>query len=91
MFNKIKVTSIAKLLNVSKGHTSEVITGLENEKIIKKGFVDLTNPYVKALKITININKIDAFLLLEIVKILKRKFFLLRNINFKCISFNNVL
>jgi len=55
---KIKVTEIARELAVSKGHVSEVISDLKKEGIVKKSMVDLTNPYVRALKIAININKI---------------------------------
>ncbi len=55
---KIKVTSVAQELGISKGHTSEIIDALEREKILRDKLADLKNPYVRSLKTAININKL---------------------------------
>jgi len=55
---EIKVTVIANELKVSKGHVSEAVKHLKNYGLIRKNKVDIGSPYVRSLKIAINISKI---------------------------------
>lgn len=56
--SEVSVTAISRELEISKGHVSEVISSLKQENIIRQGRVNLGNPYVRSLKIAINMNKI---------------------------------
>ncbi len=63
-----KVRELARLLNLSPAHVSRTLKTLERHKIIKNGSVDLSNPYVKALKIFFNIQKLTDSNVIRILK-----------------------
>lgn len=66
---KIKVRELAKQLKLSPAHISRTLKLLTKNNILKNNEVDLTNPYVKGLKIFFNIKKlIDK----EVIKKLKK-------------------
>ncbi|MDE1874269.1 MAG: nucleotidyltransferase domain-containing protein [Candidatus Micrarchaeota archaeon] len=67
---RVRVSRIAEKVGASKGHVSEVISGLKREGIIRKDMVDLKNPYVRSLKIAINVNKISRGGIIPILKTL---------------------
>lgn len=65
---KIKVRELAKRLRLSPAHVSRTLKILARSNIFKENIVDLSNPYVRALKIFFNIKKLHE----KIMKILKR-------------------
>ena len=65
---EVKVTAIAKELKLSKGHVSEAIKYLKAVGIIKGNKANLENPYVRSLKIAINMNKIIKFGIINKIK-----------------------
>ncbi|MEM5812055.1 MAG: nucleotidyltransferase domain-containing protein [Candidatus Aenigmatarchaeota archaeon] len=55
---KIKIRELAKLLKISPAYVSRTLKTLCKYKIIRNNRVDLSNPYVKGLKIFFNIKKL---------------------------------
>lgn len=56
--SRIKITAIATGLGAGKGHVSEIIRSLGEAGVVKHGMVDLGSPYVRSLKIAINMNRV---------------------------------
>ena len=54
----IRVRELARQLKLSPAHISNTLTAARKIGIIKNGKVDLSDPYVKALKIYLNIKRI---------------------------------
>jgi len=65
---KIKVRELARRLRLSPAHISRTLKILARSGVFKENMVDLSNPYVRALKIFFNIKKL---LEKNVVKILK--------------------
>jgi len=55
---KMKVRELAKLLKISPAHVSRTLKILAESDIIKNNEADLSNPYVRGLKIFFNIKKL---------------------------------
>jgi len=55
---RVKVTAIAKQLHVSKGHVSEVIKKLKKDGFIRDSVVNLEDPYIRSLKVAVNLSRI---------------------------------
>jgi len=55
---EIRVRELARQLKVSPAHVSKTLRILRKRDVLKDGKVDLSNPYVKALKIFFNIKKL---------------------------------
>jgi len=55
---EIRVRELARQLRVSPAHVSKTLKALRKHNVLKDGKVDLSNPYVKALKIFFNIKKL---------------------------------
>jgi len=65
---KVKVTAVAKQLHASKGHVSEVIKKLKEDGLIKDGVVNLGDPYVRSLRVTVNLSKIKESGIITAIK-----------------------
>lgn len=66
----LKVVEIAKAANTGKGYVSKTLKSLENDGLIEKGRIDVSNPRITAMKILINMNKIvDAGVIKKIGKL----------------------
>ena len=64
-----RVRELARLLKLSPAHISRTLKALDAYGIIEKGEVDLSNPYVRALKIFLNTKKlVDK----DVAKLLRR-------------------
>jgi len=55
---EIRVRELARQLKVSPAHISKTLKILRKRDVLKDGKVDMSNPYVKALKIFLNIKKL---------------------------------
>jgi predicted nucleotidyltransferase len=55
---RIRVRELAKQLGLSPAHISKTLKILVAHNMLKNNKADLSNPYVKALKIFFNVNKI---------------------------------
>ena len=55
---EIEIRELARLLKLSPAHVSRTLKNFKRYGVIKNKRVDLSNPYVKALKIFFNIKKL---------------------------------
>lgn len=70
---KIKIRELARLLRISPAHVSRTLKVLSKYNIIKDNKVDISNPYVRALKIFLNIKKIVEKGIIKRLKKLKAR------------------
>lgn len=67
---EIKVRKLAKLLKISPAHVSRTLKILEKHDIVRNNKVDLSNPYVRALKIFFNVKKlVDKNVILKLKRL----------------------
>ena len=57
---RVRVTETARQLHISKGYVSKTIYGMRKEGLVKGSFVNMADPYVRSLKVSINLHRIKT-------------------------------